>query len=72
MLGERPGTVTETRGFDLHGVTYHDVAVRLDDGSTLTARLGPEAVPEKLQAGDRVVVTVAAGLVLQIRSATEP
>ena len=72
MLGEREATITEARAFDLHGVTYRDVALRLDDGSVLTGRLGPEAVPETVQAGDRVLVTLAAGLNLQIRSATEP
>lgn len=67
MLGERPATVTEARAFDLHGVTYHDVALAFEDGAATSARLGPEAVPETLQAGDRVVVTMAAGLVLSIR-----
>ena len=67
MLGERPATVDEVRAFDLHGVTYSDVALTFDDGATTSARLGPEAVPETLQAGDRVVGTMAAGLVLSLR-----
>jgi len=67
MLGERPATVMEARNFDLHGVAYHDVALSFEDGATTSARLGPEAVPETLQAGDQVVVTMAAGLVLSIR-----
>jgi hypothetical protein len=43
--------------------------VTFEDGSGVSARLGPEAVPAKLRAGDRVVVTMAAGLVLSIRAA---
>ena len=67
MLGDRPATVREVRPFDLHGLTYHDVVLTFEDGTGASARLGPEAVPEKLQAGDPVVVTMAAGLVLSIR-----
>jgi len=69
VLGERPAIVREAKSFDLHGVRYHDVVLSFEDGSGVSARLGPEAVPETLQAGDRVVVTMAAGLVLSIRAA---
>jgi hypothetical protein len=67
MLGDRSATLDEVRPFDLHGVNYSDVALTFDDGTRTSARLGPEAVPETLQAGDRVVVTMAAGLVLSLR-----
>jgi hypothetical protein len=67
VLGDRPATVREASSFDIHGVTYHDVVLTFEDGSGVSARLGPEAVPETLQAGDQVVVTMAAGLVLSIR-----
>jgi hypothetical protein len=67
MLGDRPATVSEVRTFDLHGVAYTDVALTFEDGVATSARLGPEAVPETLQAGDHVVVTMAAGLVLSLR-----
>ena len=67
MLGERPAVVQEVRAFDLHGVTYTDVALVLQDGAAISARLGPEAVPETVEAGDHVVVTMAAGLVLSLR-----
>ena len=67
MLGERPAVVQEVRTFDLHGVAYTDVALVIEGGPSLSARLGPEAVPETLEAGDHVVVTLAAGLVLSLR-----
>jgi hypothetical protein len=66
MLGNRQAVVAEIKPFDLHGVTYHDVTVTLSDGSTQSARLGPEAVPEGLEAGDRVIVTMAANMVISL------
>lgn len=51
----------------LHGVTYYDVVVELDEGATLTARLGAEAVPEDIQPGDRVVATLAVNMLLGLR-----
>jgi len=66
MLGNREAVVTEVKPFDLHGVTYYDVTVTLSEGGSQTARLGPEAVPDGLQAGDRVVVTMAANMVIAV------
>lgn len=67
MMPETEATVSEARPFDLHGVTYHDVTLTYPDGSTDTARLGPEAVPEALAPGERVLVLRAAGIVLSVR-----
>jgi hypothetical protein len=67
VLGEQEATVLEIRSFDLHGVTYHDVRLSLADGSTLDARLGPEAVPDGLRDGERVLATLVAGLVVSMR-----
>ncbi|HEX2032103.1 MAG TPA: hypothetical protein VHL78_12025 [Actinomycetota bacterium] len=67
MIGETEATVAEARPFGLHGVTYHDVTLAYPDGSTETARLGPEAVPERLAQGERVMVLRAAGVVVSIR-----
>lgn len=67
MLGDREAMVTEVRPFDLHGVTYYDLTVAFSDRSTETARLGPEAVPDGLQVGDRVLVTMAANMVISVR-----
>lgn len=67
MVGEQEALVAEVRPFDLHGVTYRDVTVRFADGSTETARLGPEAVPEDLGAGERVLATRVANMVISLR-----
>ena len=71
MLGERPAVVAGMRTFDLHGVRYADLELRFEDGRVAAARLGPEAFPDTLEAGDPVMVTMAAGLVLSVR-ATRP
>lgn len=67
MLGEQEAVVAEVRPFDLHGVTYHDVTVAYRDGNTETARLGPEAVPEGLRQGDRVMAMRAANMIVSLR-----
>jgi len=59
--------VVEVRPFDLHGVTYTDVTVTYSDGSIEQARLGPEAVPESLRPGERVLATRAANMILALR-----
>jgi hypothetical protein len=66
MLGDQEAVVTEIRPFDLHGVTYYDLALRLPDGTTRNARLGPEGVPDGLQAGDRVLVMMVANMVVAL------
>jgi hypothetical protein len=71
MLGEQEAVVTEIRPLDLHGVTYYDIAVSLADGSTHGARLGLESVPDELRAGDRVLVTMAANMVVSLRRPEE-
>ena len=67
MFGEEEAVVLRAATFDLHGVTYHDVAVGLRDRSVQEARLGPESVPPDLQEGERVLVTRVANLVVSIR-----
>ena len=67
MLGDREAVVTGVKPFDLHGVTYYDLALSFSDGSTQNARLGPEAVPDGLKAEDRVLVTMAANMVVSLR-----
>lgn len=57
----------EVRPFDLHGVTYYDVVVTFPDGSTQSARLGPEGVPDGLGAGERVLATMAANMIISLR-----
>jgi hypothetical protein len=67
MLGEQEAVVLEATPFDLHGVTYYDVTVRFADQSIQQARLGPEGVPDGLQAGDRVLATRVANMVISLR-----
>jgi hypothetical protein len=67
VLGDREVVVTELTPFDLHGVTYYDLTVRVPDGTTHTARLGPEGVPDGLEVGDRVLAMMAANMVVSVR-----
>jgi hypothetical protein len=67
MLGEEEAVVLEVAPFDLHGVTYYDLAVGFRDRSIQQARLGAESVPEGLQAGDRVLATRVAHMVVSLR-----
>jgi hypothetical protein len=71
VLGEQEARVSEVRPFNLHGVTYHDVAVAFPDGTVDTARLGPEAVPEDLRPGESVMVTRVANMIISIRRLTQ-
>jgi len=66
MFGDDVGTIEAVRSFDLHGVTYFDLAVKLDDGRMEEARLGPESVPGGLAAGDRVRLIRAGFMIIQI------
>jgi hypothetical protein len=67
MLGEHDATVVEVTPFGLHGVTYYDVTVRFGDDTVANARLGPESVPPDLRAGERVLATRAANMVVSLR-----
>ncbi len=67
MMGEEEGIVLEVAPFDLHGVTYYDLAVGFPDRSVQQARLGAESVPDGLQKGDRVLATRVANMVVSIR-----
>jgi len=67
MMGEREATVEAVRPFELHGMTYIDLAVRFDDGSVERARLGAESVPDGLQPGDRVTATRVANMLISLR-----
>lgn len=67
MLGEEEAIVLEVSSFDLHGVTYHDLAIGFPDRSVQQARLGPESVPDDLRKGDRVLATRVANMVISVR-----
>jgi hypothetical protein len=66
MFGDEVGIIEAIRPFDLHGVTYYDLAVKLDDGRTEEARLGPESVAGGLRAGDRVRIIRAGLMIIQV------
>jgi len=72
VLGEREAVVLEITPFDIHGVRYADLTLTFPDRSVLSARLGPEAVPDELEAGERVLATVAANMVVSVRRADTP
>ncbi|HEY7668423.1 MAG TPA: hypothetical protein VIE12_09910 [Actinomycetota bacterium] len=67
MMGEVEAVVVEAKAFDLHGVRYRDVTVRYPDGGVEDARLGPEGAPDDLAAGEAVLVTRVANMVVSIR-----
>jgi hypothetical protein len=67
MLGEEEVVVVEVKPFDLHGVVYRDVTIAYRDRSVDHARLGPEGVPENLQAGEVVLATKVANMVVSLR-----
>jgi hypothetical protein len=71
MFGDQIGKVKSLRPFLLHGLTYWDVAVELDDGRIEGARLGAEGVPEGLQLGDRVLVRTAAMMIIGLERELE-
>jgi len=67
MLGEQEAMVVEVKPIGLHGVTYYDVTVEFADRIVEQARLGPEAVPDGLRPGERVLATRAANMVISLR-----
>lgn len=66
MLGQQEAVVVEVKPWDVHGVGYVDVTVVYPDRVLETARLGPESVPENLEAGERVVVSKAVNMIVAI------
>ena len=61
--------MVEVTPFDLHGVRYADLTLTFPDRSVVTARLGPESVPEGIAAGERVMATMAVNMVVAVRRA---
>jgi hypothetical protein len=67
VLGEREAVVVEVTPWDVHGVPHVDVTVAYPDRAVATARLGRESVPQGLEAGERVLVTMAANMIVAVR-----
>ena len=59
--------VVDVTPFPLHGVTYYDVTVVFQDRSVQQARLGPEGVPDGVQAGDHVMAMRVGNMVVSLR-----
>jgi hypothetical protein len=71
MLGDRDAIVLEVRRFDIHGAGFADVTVGFEDRSTASARLGSESVPPEIAPGDRVIVSLAMNMIIEIRRAKD-
>ncbi len=67
MFDERTAVVRELRPLAIHGMAYVDIVLTLEDGKALSARLGPEAVPQGLSVGDRVVAVTVLANVIELR-----
>ena len=69
LKGSRPAIVKKVQPVSIHGQISLDVYfVDPDDpdGQVSLARIGPEAVPRNLEAGDRVELQYMLGVVTQI------
>jgi hypothetical protein len=66
VLGQQEAVVVEVKPWDVHGVGYVDVTVVYPDRVLETARLGPESVPDDLEAGERVLVSRAVNMIVAI------
>jgi hypothetical protein len=69
VWGEREAVVVDVRPWDVHGVVHVDVTVVYPDRIVETARLGRESVPDDIAAGERVLVSKAANVIVSIRRA---
>ena len=67
MMGEVEAVVLDVKRLDIHGVAYRDVTIAYKDRSVDRARLGPEGVPENLEAGEIVLATTVANMVVSLR-----
>jgi len=67
MFDERSAVVLEVRPLAIHGMAYVDVVLELEGGGSLSARLGPEAVPAGLAVGDGVVAVSVMANVIELR-----
>ena len=67
MMGELEAVVLEVQPVSIHGLGFVDLTLGFADRTTDRARLGPEAVPEDLQQGERVLATKVANIVISVR-----
>jgi hypothetical protein len=67
VIVEEDALVLEVKPFVIHGLTLYDVTIAFRDRSVAQARLGPEAIPEKLEQGEQVLATRVANMVVSLR-----
>jgi hypothetical protein len=67
VFDERAAVVSELRPLSIHGMDYVDLVAALPDGTAISARLGPEALPEGLRVGDDVVLVSVMANVIEVR-----
>ena len=67
MFGDQEALVLQVSPLSVHGLVYYDVKVAFRDRSVHDARLGPEAVPQDLQPGERVMAALAANMIVSLR-----
>lgn len=72
MMGEQDALVLEVKEFPVHGVNYVDVKVAFRDRSVHEARLGLESVPQGLRAGEQVLATQVANMIVSLRRPDVP
>ena len=66
-MGEQEAEVLEVNPVSIHGMPYVDVSLRFADGALDRSRLGPESMPGELRAGEQVLVTKVANVVISLR-----
>jgi hypothetical protein len=67
VIVEEDALVLEVKPFVIHGLTLYDVTIAFRDRSVAQARLGPEAIPKKLEQGEQVLATRVANMVVSLR-----
>jgi hypothetical protein len=70
LKGSKPGIVKKIQPVSIHGQISLDVYFADPDdpdGQVSLARIGPEAVPRNLEAGDRVELHYLFGVVTEIK-----
>jgi len=68
---EREAVLEALRRVDIHGDRYVDVALRFDDGTAASGRLGAAEVPAGLAAGERVRARFVMGVLVALRRSGE-
>ena len=74
LKGSRTGILKRVQPVSIHGQLSLDIFFtdpEDPDGQIHVVRLGPEAVPKHLEAGDRILVDYLVGVPVKVARATE-